>query len=639
MEKSLRVKRRLRLPLLGRRKHQDSLQASPTSPTDAFHHSEASLTLARWWRILEVVLLGLVILGVAFGVEAPLFGPVPRSPVQGLFVIASLTIGTALLIPILRQRFGLTAQAQRTLPDPLYSLYLATFILVSSRSAVALAILTPFAAEIPSALHFAYRLLFQRRYRTHVANERGWRATLVRARALLRQSAVGTLITFLAEIIYVGATPIFQRFGRLSLLHAHLPAALLSAVAVLLCLSALRLTRQMYDARHGAFSTRLGAPSSAKATTKKPTLANVIDEIRSNARRYLASPMFRYQALLLSICPLLPLVEVVDDVEAEFAWALFLAPLCAVYYLALLSLSLQQRTGQLQQTIKALGASWQRQAELQGYAALITQAQEDERRRLARELHDDTAQALVALARGLDTLRVGQTPRHRHSAASSAPETQEASDEPHELQREQQEEDARFIAELGAMARRALESVRRACRDLRPSVLDDLGLAAALEALCASMSQRGLPTEYVQTGDERSYPPTIEVAVYRIAQESLMNAYRHGQPTQARLMVNYQPDRLRLEINDNGHGFNPQALIHPTHPGGRASGGKGSGASGALLDPDRATHDLSPQTTTRSGLGMLGMRERAALIGATLTIQSARGQGVCVTLDVPLPQD
>src|SRR5579862_2709995 len=191
----------------------------------------------------------------------------------------------------------------------------------------------------------------------------------------------------------MGTTPVFQRVARLSLLHAHLPAALLAAAMTLVCLSGLHLGREVLDAQH---------------------------QVRRFAGDYLTSPTFWYQALLFSVCPLLPLVAVIDDIETELAWALFLAPLCAVYYLALLSLSLQQRTDQLQSTIEALGASRQRQAELQDYAALITQAQEDERRRLARELHDDTAQALVALARGLDTLSVGKAAEARRSGSSGS---------------------------------------------------------------------------------------------------------------------------------------------------------------------------------------------------------------------------
>src|SRR5262249_20643143 len=121
-------------------------------------------------------------------------------------------------------------------------------------------------------------------------------------------------------------------------------------------------------------------------------------------RAYVRSPAFGYQLLLLSIGPLLPLVDVLDEVESEVAWVLFLVPLYAIYYLSLVSVGLHERTEELQRTVEALEVARQREADLAGYAALVTQAQEEERRRLARELHDDTAQTLVALSRGLDTL-------------------------------------------------------------------------------------------------------------------------------------------------------------------------------------------------------------------------------------------
>ncbi len=128
----------------------------------------------------------------------------------------------------------------------------------------------------------------------------------------------------------------------------------------------------------------------------------------------------------------------------------------------------------------------EREAALEDYAALITHAQEEERRRLSRELHDDTAQTLVALSRGLDAL------------SSRRPDQLVA------------EHDTRFIAELGDLAKRSLDSIRRACQDLRPSVLDDLGLAPALASLASSTTQRGLECEFEQEG-ESSRPSSRQV--------------------------------------------------------------------------------------------------------------------------------
>src|SRR2546428_5326600 len=122
---------------------------------------------------------------------------------------------------------------------------------------------------------------------------------------------------------------------------------------------------------------------------------------------YIHSPLLRFQILVLSVGPLLPVVDIFDDAAAELAWLFFLAPLFAIYYLALISTRLSVRTGELQRTLQDLNSARRRQGELRDYASLITRVQEEERRRLARELHDDTAQALIALSLGLDGLGRG----------------------------------------------------------------------------------------------------------------------------------------------------------------------------------------------------------------------------------------
>ncbi|HEY7849782.1 MAG TPA: sensor histidine kinase, partial [Ktedonobacterales bacterium] len=159
---------------------------------------------------------------------------------------------------------------------------------------------------------------------------------------------------------------------------------------------------------------------------------------------------------------------------------------------------------------------------------------------------------------------------------------------------------------------RTLESVRRACQDLRPSVLDDLGLSAALESLASAMTERGLACAYQEQGSAQPYPPEVEVAVYRIAQEALSNALRHSEPSQAQIELRYRPDGLRLIVSDDGHGFDVSATL--------------AGAPGGA---SRSTAENG------SGLGLMGMRERATLIGATLDIQSAPGAGTRITLEAP----
>jgi signal transduction histidine kinase len=243
---------------------------------------------------------------------------------------------------------------------------------------------------------------------------------------------------------------------------------------------------------------------------------------------------------------------------------------------------LSLRTEELQLTLVDLKSSRQRQDELRGYARLVTQVQEEERRRLARELHDDTAQALIALARGLDGL--GQATEN-----ISLPQ-----------------QDRAWLHNLQELADRTLEGVRRACRDLRPSVLDDLGLRDALEWLCDSYIQRGILCEFTCIGEDLPTFPEADIALYRIAQEALSNAWKHAQATSVHCDLTYQPERLVLRILDNGQGF---ILARSQENRGNSQG----------------------------GLGLLGMRERAAIIGADLNITSAPGQGCTVLLCLPLP--
>ncbi len=321
-----------------------------------------------------------------------------------------------------------------------------------------------------------------------------------------------------------------------------------------------------------SLSPLIALPLAAKAPGKS-TLRNFA--------RYFGTSGARFQLLLLSIGPLLPLVEELDDLQAELAWILFLVPLFAIYYLAIVSLRFQRQTEELRASLQALRQARRRQAELQDYAALVIRAQEDERRRLSRELHDDTAQALIALSRGLEALADSRS-------AGRAPA-----------------DDARWVEDLRELADRSLESVRRACRDLRPSVLDDLGLAAALDWLAQGTTQRGLPCTLRLEGAAFSVPGEAELVFFRIAQEALTNAWRHAQASRAEVLLAYEPERLRLRVQDNGQAFDLE------------QGGQRQGSS---------------------GLGLLGIRERAALVGAELDITSTPGQGTTVEVRLALPK-
>jgi signal transduction histidine kinase len=461
-----------------------------------------------------------------------LHAPGPLAPRGAPLVLTAITFGLAAVVRRLRTHFEVYGRARLMLPDPLYTSYLAALILTGIHVAVVLAVLTPVVENLPDILRRSPRIS-----------------------PVVRQAAAAGVTTLAAGIA----------FGALEAAFAPHAGGLEARV-----LAAVGASAVMFVGSGVERVLELGHMRSPLALAQTFT-----------------SQSMRFQVLLLSVGPLLPLAERLDDVEAEFAWILFLVPLGAMYYLALVSTRLHQRGEELQSTVVALQHSRRRQAELSDYAALITRAQEAERRRLARELHDDTAQALIALARGIDAL----APRQSDSLRTSY--------------------DAHFIAELGDLAKRTLESVRRACQDLRPPVLDDLGLPAALESLAQSVTRRGLRTGFRQSGAPRRLAPEHDLTIYRIAQEALANAHQHANASAASLELVYRPRAIDLCVRDDGEGFDHDAVVSQ-HAAGHGA------------------EELRP------GLGLLGMRERAALIGARLDVVTAPGVGTTVSLHVPV---
>lgn len=208
---------------------------------------------------------------------------------------------------------------------------------------------------------------------------------------------------------------------------------------------------------------------------------------------------------------------------------------------------------------------------VRSYARLVTWAQEEERKRISREMHDETAQNLVAIRRDIDAL---------DSPAA---------------------DDVR-LEELRALASRTLAGVRRFSRDLRPPVLDDLGLRSALDALVADIGQQDGPAARLTVeGASRRLAGDRELMLFRISQAALTNVLRHARARSVRVELAVLPVRVRLTIFDDGVGFDP-----PDDVAELAAGGK---------------------------LGLLGMRERAELASAQLTIVSARGEGTRITVE------
>jgi signal transduction histidine kinase len=212
---------------------------------------------------------------------------------------------------------------------------------------------------------------------------------------------------------------------------------------------------------------------------------------------------------------------------------------------------------------------------VRSYARQVTWAQEEERKRISRELHDEAAQNLVAIRRDLDAVSASSTDRAEPA-----------------------------LERLRALTAQTLAGLRRFSHDLRPPVLDDLGLASATESLVADVQGRShLVVELAVTGTPQRLPADIELALFRIAQSALHNVEHHAHATRAVVALAFEPDRTRLAISDDGCGFRlPADIADLVHTG---------------------------------KLGLVGMYERAQLANGTLQITSAPGDGTRVQVEVP----
>jgi two-component system sensor histidine kinase UhpB len=232
----------------------------------------------------------------------------------------------------------------------------------------------------------------------------------------------------------------------------------------------------------------------------------------------------------------------------------------------------------LAETFNRMLSEHERHAEqMQQLSRQILQAQEEERQRLARELHDEAAQALTSLLVHLRLL-----------------------ERAHEPEKAQQN-----IQKLRELTAQALEEVRRVALDLRPTILDDLGLGAALEWRVDEFTQAsGVQAKIQMEGLERRLPREIELVFYRVGQETLNNIARHAQAKHVSVSLRRANGTISLEVIDDGIGFNPTS--RPTH--------------------------------TPRCLGLLGMRERLAMIDGALTLESAPGDGTRMLTFAPLKQ-
>jgi signal transduction histidine kinase len=205
---------------------------------------------------------------------------------------------------------------------------------------------------------------------------------------------------------------------------------------------------------------------------------------------------------------------------------------------------------------------------LRDYLGAITAGQEEERRRLARDLHDDTIQSLIALNQRIQLIQMA--PQERQTVVQ--------------------------LDEMQQMVSQLISDLRRTIHALRPIYLEDLGLAPALKMLVQEVcGASDIATRFQQRGAERRLPAEVELALYRIAQEALSNVCRHSAANSALVELRFAAEKVTLTVEDDGLGF-----LVPESPA-----------------------DFAP----RRHYGLLGIHERAELIGAYLALESQPGEG------------
>jgi two-component system, NarL family, sensor histidine kinase DegS len=212
------------------------------------------------------------------------------------------------------------------------------------------------------------------------------------------------------------------------------------------------------------------------------------------------------------------------------------------------------------------------QENLRIYLKKIGQAQEAERKRIARELHDDTIQSLVVVSRKLADLSSG-------SSAYSA-------------------------ADIREEVRKIIEGVRHFSQELRPSILDDLGLVPAVQWLASNLqNSENTEIEIEVYGSKRQIPQDSELMLFRIIQEALNNIGKHARATKVLIKLEYSSNQIKVTIQDNGEGFEMPHKVS-----------------------DFARSDK---------FGLIGIRERIQLLGGSLKIETQKGKGTTIIIEVP----
>jgi two-component system sensor histidine kinase DegS len=219
------------------------------------------------------------------------------------------------------------------------------------------------------------------------------------------------------------------------------------------------------------------------------------------------------------------------------------------------------------------------QSAMHSYVAAVTRGQEEERLRLGHELHDDTVQSLVVLSQGLE--------RARKELPSTAQDLREE------------------LGELRELANATVDDLRRYISDLRPVYLEDLGLVPALEKMVDDLAiSQDIDAEFKVVGTAHRLDADVELAIFRIIQEAVKNVEQHAQASRVEVRLEVDPDGMTAFIEDDGVGF-----VAP---------------------------ETSSELTEQGHFGLMGMQERAMLLGGWLSIGSEPGQGTRIVVYVPV---
>jgi|SRR5215207_564211 len=221
----------------------------------------------------------------------------------------------------------------------------------------------------------------------------------------------------------------------------------------------------------------------------------------------------------------------------------------------------------------------ERERELHDLVGRMIDTQEEERRRVAYEIHDGFTQMAAAAYRRLVLFE-------EHHAPEAAQDRQE-------------------LVDAIALVHRTVAEARRVIANLRPTTLDDFGLATAIRMEVEELCSEGFDARYEETLGKDRLPATLETTLLRVAQEALANVRKHAQTDQVRVELGCHDGFVRLEVRDWGRGFEPAGVRQGGRPGER--------------------------------VGLSSMRERIALFGGSLEIRSQPGVGTCMVVEIPLP--